>query len=95
MSAETQIQAPLPPAELMREPLVTNNRNVAWVSDQVAAIIEGKTPKWWWAAFIPSFLNGRAPSAACKTHPVQELHFDWPPIAGTHESDQGGEVQRR
>ncbi len=56
MSAETQIQAPMPPAELAREPLVTNNRNVAWVSDQVAAIIEGKTPKWWWAAFIPSFL---------------------------------------
>jgi len=56
MSAETQIQAPQPPAELRREPLVTNNRNVGWISDQVAAIIEGKTPAWWWAAFIPSFL---------------------------------------
>ena len=45
-----------PPAELMREPLVLNNRSVGYISDHIASIVEGKTPKWWWAAFIPSFL---------------------------------------
>jgi molybdopterin-containing oxidoreductase family membrane subunit len=56
MSAEKQIQTPSTPAELVREPLVTNNRSIGWISDQVCAIIEGKVPKWWWAAFIPSVL---------------------------------------
>ena len=56
MAAEKQIQAPFAPAELAREPLVNNNRSVGWISDQVSAIIEGKTPAWWWAAFVPSFL---------------------------------------
>src|SRR5262245_63890170 len=45
-----------PPPELEREPLVANTRSLGWLSDQVSAIIEGKTPAWWWAAFIPSFL---------------------------------------
>jgi molybdopterin-containing oxidoreductase family membrane subunit len=53
-AATMKIQGP--PAELEREPLVTNNRSLGWLSDQVSAIIEGKTPAWWWAAFIPSFL---------------------------------------
>ncbi|MCX6895580.1 MAG: polysulfide reductase NrfD [Verrucomicrobia bacterium] len=56
MAAEKQIQAPFAPAELAREPLVNNNRSVGWISDQVSAITEGKTPTWWWAAFVPSFL---------------------------------------
>jgi molybdopterin-containing oxidoreductase family membrane subunit len=56
MSAEKQIQVPMPPAELVREPLVNNNRSLGWISDQVAMVIEGKTPKWWWAAFIPSLM---------------------------------------
>jgi molybdopterin-containing oxidoreductase family membrane subunit len=56
MAAEKQIEAPFAPAELVREPLVNNNRSVGWISDQVSAITEGKTPKWWWAAFIPSVL---------------------------------------
>ena len=43
-----------PPAGLERLPLVTNNRNIGWISDAVSRIIEEKTPKWWWAAFIPS-----------------------------------------
>jgi molybdopterin-containing oxidoreductase family membrane subunit len=29
---------------------------MGWISDQIAGIAEGKTPKWWWLAFIPSFL---------------------------------------
>ncbi len=45
-----------PPAELEREPLVLKQRSLAWISDTVAGIAEGKTPGWWWAAFIPSFL---------------------------------------
>jgi Ni/Fe-hydrogenase subunit HybB-like protein len=45
-----------PPPELERLPLVTNQRSFAWISDQVAGIIEGKTPRWWWAAFVPSVL---------------------------------------
>ena len=43
-----------PPPGLERLPLVTNNRSIGWISDQVSMIVEGKTPLWWWAAFIPS-----------------------------------------
>jgi Ni/Fe-hydrogenase subunit HybB-like protein len=52
----TTLQVPPVPPELARLPLVTNNRTPGWISDQVAAIVEGKTPKWWWAAFIPSVI---------------------------------------
>lgn len=45
-----------PPAELERLPLVANQRSTAWISDQVAGIMEGKTPTWWWIAFVPSLL---------------------------------------
>ncbi|MBK9139155.1 MAG: polysulfide reductase NrfD [Verrucomicrobia bacterium] len=44
------------PKELERPLLVANGRSIGWISDQVAAIVEGKTPGWWWAAFIPSLL---------------------------------------
>jgi len=53
--AVSQIRVPVPPPELARIPLVQNNRSFGWISDRVAAITEGKAPKWWWAAFIPSF----------------------------------------
>jgi Ni/Fe-hydrogenase subunit HybB-like protein len=57
MSAHaTLVKVPAPPAELERLPLVTNQRSTAWISNQVAAIIEGKTPLWWWIAFVPSVL---------------------------------------
>jgi molybdopterin-containing oxidoreductase family membrane subunit len=46
---------PIPPRELQREPLVLNKRPLGWISDQIAGIAEGKTPMWWWLAFIPSF----------------------------------------
>ncbi|MHB8519530.1 MAG: NrfD/PsrC family molybdoenzyme membrane anchor subunit [Limisphaerales bacterium] len=44
-----------PPAELAREPLVLHQHGPGWISDKIAGVIEGKTPKWWWWAFIPSF----------------------------------------
>ena len=50
----TQIAVPVTPKELERIPLVQNNRSFGWISDRVSAVTEGKTPKWWWAAFIPS-----------------------------------------
>ena len=52
--AATEIKVPVVPAELERIPLVQNNRSFGWISDRVSAITEGKVPKWWWAAFIPS-----------------------------------------
>lgn len=52
----SQIKVPVVPPELAREPLVGNNRSFGWISDRVSAITEGKTPKWWWAAFVPSVL---------------------------------------
>jgi Ni/Fe-hydrogenase subunit HybB-like protein len=45
-----------PPRSLERIPLVRNNRSIGWISDQIAQIAEGKTPMWWWIAFIPSVL---------------------------------------
>ena len=50
------IEVPLPPRELQREPLVLNQRPLGWISNQIAVIAEGKAPRWWWLAFIPSFL---------------------------------------
>jgi len=50
-----KVPVPVPPPELARVPLVQNQRSFGWISDRVAAITEGKAPKWWWAAFIPSF----------------------------------------
>jgi Ni/Fe-hydrogenase subunit HybB-like protein len=48
--ASVEIQAP--PAALEREPLVLNRRSLGWITDKIAGICEGKTPKWWWIAFI-------------------------------------------
>ncbi|HZO84264.1 MAG TPA: NrfD/PsrC family molybdoenzyme membrane anchor subunit [Verrucomicrobiae bacterium] len=44
------------PAELERQPLVLNNRSFGWLSDHIAGVAEGKTPLWWWIAFVPSFM---------------------------------------
>ncbi len=53
--AASQIQVPVPPKELERVPLVTNNRSFGWISDRVAAITEGKAPLWWKVSFVISF----------------------------------------
>jgi molybdopterin-containing oxidoreductase family membrane subunit len=39
------------PAELEKPALVANKRDIGWISDAVAGVAEGKTPKWWWIAF--------------------------------------------
>ncbi len=43
------------PRELERVPLVLNQRPMGWISDKIAGIAEGKTPRWWWIAFAISF----------------------------------------
>jgi molybdopterin-containing oxidoreductase family membrane subunit len=43
-----------PPKELAREPLVGHGRTPGWLSDRICGVAEGKTPLWWWLAFIPS-----------------------------------------
>ncbi len=44
------------PPELQRVPLVLGQRSLGWISDKISSIVEGDTPRWWWYAFIPSFL---------------------------------------
>ncbi len=39
-------------AQVTRPPLVTNQRNMAWITNRVCGIVEGKTPAWWWIGFI-------------------------------------------
>ena len=34
-------------------PYVSHGRSMAWISNRVCGIIEGKTPFWWWVLFIP------------------------------------------
>lgn len=50
---------------MAREPLVENHRSMAWITDKVSGIVEGKTPLWWWisvlvtgaiAALVPIFI---------------------------------------
>lgn len=53
---KTSVVVAAPPVELEREPLVLKQRSIGWISDQISGIVEGKTPKWWWFAFVPSVL---------------------------------------
>ena len=52
--ANFKVQAP--PVELEREVLIKNQRDIGWLSDRVASVIEGKTPWWWWAMMVPSLI---------------------------------------
>ena len=56
MTGETHDKVSIAPAprELEREPLVSNNRSLGWLSDRISGIVEGKTPVWWWIAFLTS-----------------------------------------
>lgn len=55
MQAAAKVDVPAPPPELVRAPLVANQRPLGWISDAVARISEIKTPTWWWLAFGISF----------------------------------------
>src|SRR3954467_9722203 len=50
----TDLKLAPPPVELERIPLVQNNRSIGWISDQIAMVIEGKTPTWWKISFAIS-----------------------------------------
>ncbi len=54
-SSASSVAIPQPPPELARTPLVANNRSLSWISDAVAGVAEGRTPRWWWPAFVISF----------------------------------------
>ncbi|HKI70219.1 MAG TPA: NrfD/PsrC family molybdoenzyme membrane anchor subunit, partial [Verrucomicrobiae bacterium] len=55
MAESVSISAiPPTPKELQRIPLVRNQRSIGWISDKIAGVAEGKTPLWWWIAFVPS-----------------------------------------
>ena len=41
------VKAPEPPAELVREPLVLNNRPLGWITDAIAGVCEKPMPVWW------------------------------------------------
>ena len=51
------IEVALPPKELQREALVLHHRPLGWISNQIAVIAEGKTPKWWWISGSGSHPN--------------------------------------
>jgi molybdopterin-containing oxidoreductase family membrane subunit len=40
------------PADMPRRPIIENNRNFTWITQKVCGIVEGRTPTWWWVAFI-------------------------------------------
>ncbi len=37
-----------------RRPIIENSRNFAWITQKVCGIVEGRTPQWWWVAFVIS-----------------------------------------
>jgi molybdopterin-containing oxidoreductase family membrane subunit len=40
------------PAAMPRREIIENNRSFGWITQKVCGIVEGKTPTWWWVAFI-------------------------------------------
>ena len=54
-AAQPQVETHTP-KELVRQPLVLNNRPLGWITEQVAGIVEGRMPRWWNVAFTISFL---------------------------------------
>ena len=42
------------PANMPRRPIIENDRSFSWITQKVCGIIEGRTPMWWWVAFIIS-----------------------------------------
>ncbi len=40
------------PVSVPRPKIIENNRSLHWITEKVCGIVEGKTPLWWWIAFI-------------------------------------------
>lgn len=40
----------------LRTPLVSHERSLAWLTQNICNVCEEKTPLWWWIAFVPSAL---------------------------------------
>ncbi|NBD39086.1 MAG: hydrogenase [Verrucomicrobia bacterium] len=40
------------PADMPRRPIIENDRNFSWITRKVCGIVEGRTPMWWWVAFV-------------------------------------------
>ena len=45
-AAQPQVETHTP-KELVRQPLVLNNRPLGWITEQVAGIVEGRIPRVW------------------------------------------------
>lgn len=41
---------------LAREPLVTNDRSMSWITNKICGIVENRQPALWWYLFIPSLM---------------------------------------
>lgn len=39
-------------AAVTRPPLVTNERNMAWITNRVCGIVENRAPFWWWVTIL-------------------------------------------
>ncbi|HEX3889773.1 MAG TPA: hydrogenase, partial [Verrucomicrobiae bacterium] len=50
----TNLESLASPAELRRAPVVENYRGLGALTDKLSAFAEGKIPRWWLIAFIPS-----------------------------------------
>ncbi|MFO7724913.1 MAG: NrfD/PsrC family molybdoenzyme membrane anchor subunit [Oceanipulchritudo sp.] len=40
------------PADMPRRPIIENDRSFSWITQKICGIVEGRTPTWWWVAFI-------------------------------------------
>ena len=54
MAHTATASTPSTPRILEREPLVLNNRNYGWITNQICGIVENRQPALWWFLFIPS-----------------------------------------
>ncbi|MDA7915825.1 polysulfide reductase NrfD [Verrucomicrobia bacterium] len=49
-STSSSVKIAPAPVELERVDYVTDKKSLGWISDRIANVIEGPTPKWWWAS---------------------------------------------
>jgi len=49
--------AKVQPAELVEQPLVTNQRDFNWVTDKICRVVETPTPTWWWVCMAVALLT--------------------------------------